>query len=321
MNQANNVTRIHAGVDVSKKTLDCWKPATKNKGGAHRSFDNDGKGIRSLLGWLPKGGHVVLESTGPYGELLVLMCHDLAVPVSVVNPNSVRDLARAHGQRAKTDKIDAELIARFADAVQPEPLPRPTKAQMALRSHIDLRESLVQERAAHRCRLAEERNPAVRQHLQETIAHHSRTIAALEKQIDSLIASCPRMTAMRGELRTIPGIGPVISATLAALLPELGSLSRKQVAALCGLAPYARDSGARKGKRYIFGGRAKLRRCLYLGAVSAVRSRRTPLAAQHKAMLARGKEKKVSLIALARKLAIRANTLCKPFTSIPHANH
>jgi len=305
---------------VSKKKLDCWKPATKNKGGIHKSFDNDGKGIAALVRWLPEGGHVVLESTGCYGELLVLMCHNLGVPVSVVNPESVRDLARAHGQRAKTDKIDAEFIARFAEAVNPEPLPKPTKAQMALRSLVDLRESLVEERTGHLCRLAAERNPAARLHLQETVAHHNKTIAAIEKQIDAIIASCPRMSAMRKELRKIPGIGPVISATLLALLPELGTLSRKQVAALCGLAPYARDSGAKKGKRYIFGGRVKLRRRLYMGAVSAVKTR-SPLAAQHKAMVARGKEKKVSLIAVARKLAIRANTICKPLLPIPYANH
>ena len=320
MNQENNIARTYAGVDVSKKTLDCWKPSTRNKGGSFKSFDNDGKDIAALLRWLPKGAHVVLESTGCYGEPLVLACHNLGVPVSVVNPNSVRDLARAHGQRAKTDRIDAELIARFADAVRPEPLPRPTKAQTALRAHVDLRETLVDERTRHLCRLAAESNPAVRLHLQETIAHLRKTVAAIEKQIDSLVSSCPRMAAMRRELRTIPGIGPVISATLIAFLPELGSLSRKQVAALCGLAPYARDSGAKKGKRFIFGGRAKLRRRLYMGAVSAVKAR-TPLAAQHKAMVARGKEKKVSLIAVARKLAIRANTLCKPFTSIPYANH
>jgi len=305
---------------VSKKTLDCWKSGRKNKGGSHKSFANDGKGIAALLRWLPKGGHAVLESTGSYGELLVVMCHNLGVPVSVVNPESVRNLAKAHGQRAKTDRIDAELIARFADAVQPEPAPAPTRTQMTLRSHVDLREALVEERTGRLCRLAQETNPAIRAHLESLAAHHNKTIAALEKQIDSLIASCPRMTAMRKALRTIPGIGPVISATLAAFLPELGTLSRKQMAALCGLAPYARDSGAKKGKRYIFGGRAKLRRRLYMGAVSAVKTR-TPLASQHKAMVARGKPKKVSLIAVARKLAIRANTLCKPLASIPYANH
>ena len=319
MNQYNIASK-YAGVDVGKKTLDCWKPATRNKGGSYKSFDNNAKGIAALLRWLPEGCHVVLESTGPYGEPLVFTCHNLGVPVSVVNPGSVRDLARAHGQRAKTDKLDAELIARFAESVRPEPLPKPTKAQMALRAHVDLREDLVCERTRHLCRLAAERNPALQAILErQVVAHLGQAIAALENQIDAIVASCPRLTAMRRQLRAIPGIGPVISATMVAFLPELGTLSRKQVAALCGLAPYARDSGARKGKRFISGGRAKLRRRLYMGAVSVVKTR-TPLAAQHKAMVARGKEKKVSLIAVARKLAIRANTLCKPLTSIPYAN-
>jgi len=131
---------------------------------------------------------------------------------------------------------------------------------------------------------------------------------------------CWKPATKNKELRKIPGIGPVISATLIALLPELGSLSRKRAAALCGLAPYAHDSGAKKGKRFILGGRAKLRRRLYMGAVAAVRTR-TPLAAQRKAMVKRGKLKKVSLIAVARKLAIRANTICKPLASLPYANH
>ena len=319
MNQANNITRIHVGVDVSKKKLDCHKPSTKNTGGTFKGFANDGKGIGALLRWIPKGGHVVVEATGGYEEALVATCHDLGVPVSVVNPKSVRDLARACGQRAKTDKIDAGSIARFADMVKPAPAPRPTRAQRALAAHVDLRERLVADRASHRNRLARETNPSLSLHLRSVTAHLSKTIAGIEKQIDALIASCPKMSAMRRELRKLPGIGPVISATLIALLPELGTLSRKQVAALCGLAPYARDSGAKNGKRYILGGRAKLRRRLYMGAVSAVKAR-TPLAAQHKAMVARNKPKKVSLIAVARKLVIRANTLCKPLASLSYAN-
>ena len=320
MNQDNNVTRTYAGVDVSKKQLDCWKPATKNKGAACKGFENNAKGIASLLRWIPEGAHVVLEATGCYGELLVAMCHNLGVPVSVVNPRSVRELAKAHGHHAKTDRLDAELIARFARAVNPKPAPRPTKAQRALAAHVDLREDMVSERTRHLCRLKSETDPSLLTILESQISRLEQAIAAIERQIDSLIASCTRMTAMRRQLRAIPGIGPVISASLVALLPELGTLSRKQTAALCGLAPYARDSGSRKGKRFILGGRAKLRRRLYMGAVSAVKTR-TPLAARHKAMVARGKPKKVSLIALARKLAIRANTLCKPLASIPYANH
>jgi len=303
---------------VSKAKLDCWKPTKGNKEAAFKSFANDGKGVAALLRWIPKGGHVVLEATGCYGELLACMCHNLGVPVSVVNPKNVRDLARAQGWHAKTDRIDAELIARFADIVEPAPAPKPTKAQRALRAHIDLRESLVEERTRHLCRLEKESNPSLRAIIKKQIAHLDGAIAGIERQIDALMASCPKMTAMRSQLRTIPGIGPVISASLIALLPELGTLSRKQAAAICGLAPYARDSGKKTGKRFITGGRAKLRRRLYMGACAILRTR-SLLTAQYKAMVARGKVKMVALIAIARKLAIRANSICKPLASLEYA--
>jgi len=262
---------------------------------------------------------VVAEATGSYEELLVCMSHNLGVAVSVVNPAGVRKFADAQGRHAKTDKLDAALIARYAEVFKPSHAPKPTKAQIALASHVDLREGLVNDRTCQLNRLDKEANPSLRAHLKKVIACLSQAIAGIEKQIEAIIASCPKMTILSRELRRIPGVGPVISSTLIALLPELGTLSRKQVAALCGLAPYARDSGKKKGKRYITGGRAKLRRRLYMGATAALRTR-TPLALQYKAMVARGKDKMVALIAVARKLAIRANTLCRPFTSLEYAS-
>jgi len=318
MNQ-KNITSKYAGVDVSKAGLDCWKQSTRNQGGSFKSFANNGKGIRALLKWIPEGGHVVAEATGGYEELLVCMSHNLGAAVSVVNPGGVRKFADAQGRHAKTDRLDAALIARYAEVFRPASLPKPTKAQMALASHVDLREGLVNDRTCQLNRLDKESNPSLRVHLEEVIDCLGKTIAKIEKQIDSLIASCPKMTILSRELRKIPGIGPVISSTLIALPPELGTLTRKEVAALCGLAPYARYSGKKKGRRYITAGRAKLRRRLYMGATATLRTR-TPLAAQYRAMVARGKDRMVALIAVARKLAIRANTLCKPFASLQHAD-
>ena len=318
MNQSN-IAPKYVGVDVSKAGLDCWKQSTRNQGGSFKNFANSGKGINALLKWIPKGGHVVAEATGGYEELLVCMSHNLGVPVSVVNPGGVRKFADAQGRHAKTDRLDAALIARYAEVFKPAPAPKPTKTQMALAAHVDLREGLVNDRTSQLNRLDKETNPSLRAHLKEVIDCLGKTIAKIEKQIDSLIASCPKMTVLSRKLRRVPGIGPVISSTLIALLPELGTLSRKEVAALCGLAPYARDSGKKKGKRYITGGRAKLRRRLYMGATALLRTR-TPLATQYKAMLAKGKLKMVALIAVARKLAILANSICKPFASLEYAD-
>ena len=320
MNQANNITRKHVGVDVSKAKLDCWKATKANKGGSFKSFANSGKGVKALLKWIPAGGHVVVEATGGYEELAVVTCHNLGVPVSVVNPKSVRDMANAQGRRAKTDRLDAELIARFADIVEPAPAPKPTKAQTALAAHVDLRENLVADRTRQLNRLEKETNPSLRSLLKSMIARFEKAISKIDKQIEAIIASCPKMTLMCKELRSIPGIGQVISSTLVALLPQLGTLSRRQVSALCGLAPYARDSGTKKGKRFISGGRGKLRRRLYMGALSLAKHQ-SPMAAQYRAMVARGKLKMVALVALARKLAILANTTCKPLSSLPYATH
>jgi len=144
------------------------------------------------------------------------------------------------------------------------------------------------------------------------------SIADIEALIEAIVASCPKMTALRSELLKIPGIGPVTSTALVAMLPEIGTLGRKQVAALCGVAPYARDSGKKKGKRRTMGGREILRRLSYMCA-RAVRRTRTSLAAKYKAMVERGKPNNVALIAIARKLVIRANSACKPFASMPYA--
>jgi len=313
MNHTNEI--IYVGADVSKDKLDCWKPSSKSKGGSFRSFPNTKSALAALLRWLPKGAHIIVEATGGYERTLRHGAHEKGIPISVVNPKPVRDFARAMGLRAKTDRIDAALLAGFGSALKPAATPEPDPRQVELDELCTLRQSLVAERSAHRCRIKQSESPAARWSIEALIKALEEQIARLEGQIDALCSSCPKMSLARGLLRTLPGVDKVVSAALLAWLPELGTLSRKQVAALAGLAPYANDSGKKNGKRFITGGRAKLRALLHMSATSIIRTR-SPLAFQYKSMVARGKVKSVSLVAIARKLVIRANTISKIIPSL-----
>jgi len=316
MNDTNSI--IHIGADVSGETLDCWKPSTQTAKGVHKGFPNTNAGIAALLRWLPKGAHLVAEASGGCERQLRMAAHQAGLRFSLVNPKAVRDFAKAGGLRAKTDRLDSELIARFARALDIPPEPKPDPARLELDELCTLRQSLVEERKAHRCRLKQAGSPAARLAIRPLIKALDSQIAALERRIDALCASCPRMSLLRKTLATLPGIGKILSASIIAWLPELGTLSRKQVAALVGLAPFANDSGKRKGQRFISGGRAKLRRALYMAAVSLANTK-SPLSRQYWSLRKRGKPVKVARIAVLRKLVIRANTICKPLASLPYA--
>jgi len=317
MNDTNSIT--HVGVDISKETLDCWKPAPKNDRGAFASFPNTKAGVAALLRWLPHDAHLAAEATGGYERLLRAAAHGSATRFSLLNPASVRSFARAQGLRAKTDRLDSELIARHARALNPPPEPKPDPRLLELDELCTLRQSLVEERKASLCRLAQASHPCARLSLKALLKAFDSQIASLERQIDSLCASSAGISQTRKTLMTLPGVGKVISAAIIAWLPELGSLSRKQVAALVGLAPYANESGKKKGRRSIRGGRAKLRCTLYMAAVSIARTK-SCLNAQYNSLRDRGKPVKVARIAILRKLLIRANTICKPLSSFSYAS-
>jgi len=317
MNDINSIT--HVGVDISMEVLDCWKPSAKNAKGVFASFPNTKAGMAALLRWLPGDAHLVAEATGGYERLLRATAHARSMRFSLLNPASVRSFARATGLRAKTDRLDSELIARYASALNPPPEPKPEPRLLELDELCTLRQSLVEERNAHLCRLRQACLPCARLALKAMLKALGKQISSLERRIDSLCASCPKISQTRKTLMALPGIGKVISAAIIAWLPELGTLSRKQVAALVGLAPYANESGKRKGKRSIRGGRAKLRRVLYMAAVSIARTK-SSLASQYKSLRDRSKPVKVARIAILRKLIIRANTICKPLPSLNYAS-
>jgi transposase len=279
------------GIDVSKGALDVQvRPSD-----AQWSVTNDEAGIRSLVAQLQIAApaQIVIEATGGYELAVVSALAAAGLPVIVVNPRAVRDFARATGQLAKTDQLDAGLLARFAEQIQPEIRPLADAEQQELDALLTRRRQLIEMLTAEKNRLQQVfvvRGTRVRKSL---TAH----IAYLTRERDDLLQSAP-------------GVGPVLSFTILAALPELGRLDRKAIAALVGVAPLNRDSGMFRGKRMIHGGRAPVRTALYMGALVATRHNPV-IRAFYQRLLAAGKPKKVALTACMRKLLIILNAMVR----------
>ena len=293
------------GIDVSKDRLDgCLRH--------QRTFqhDNTGPGIAQVVALLRPVAVtlVVVEATGGLEVPLVRALQKAAIPVAVVNPRQVRDFAKASGVLAKTDVIDAAVLAHFAEALRPRPL---SDAQtQALDALVTRRCQLIDMRTMERNRLGQCPEAAVRTNIQQHLDWLQQHIDRVEAELDQAVRSHPDWQARDQLQRSVPGIGPVSSRTLLASLPELGRLSGKQLAALVGLAPFAHDSGRHHGKRRIYGGRAEVRAVLYMGALTASRSQ-TPLGELFRRLRARGKEVKVALVAVARKLLTIVNAVVR----------
>lgn len=300
------MSELFIGVDVSKARLDVAVRPT----GEAWSTDNDEAGIAALVTRLTKLGAtlVVVEATG---GLEVAMVAELAaaVPVAVVNPRQVRDFARAMGQLAKTDRIDAEVLARFAEAVNPDPRPLKDEETRHLAALVSRRRQLRDMIVAESNRLG-----AAPKKLHKGIEKHidwlRRELRLLEKDLDGQIKSSPIWREKEDLMRGVKGIGPHSAATMLAEVPELGTLNRKQIAALVGVAPLNRDSGTYRGKRSIWGGRATVRAVLYMATLSAVRAN-PALRAFYKRLVANGKPKKVALTAAMRKLLTILNAIVR----------
>ncbi|HET7092073.1 MAG TPA: IS110 family transposase, partial [Thermomicrobiales bacterium] len=223
-------------------------------------------------------------------------------PVAVVNPRQARDFAKATGQLAKSDALDARMLAHFADAIRPLVRPLPDAEQQRLAALVTRRRQVVEMLVAERQRLSRAR-PAVRPRLIAHITWLEEDLAGLDHDLDAAIQASPAWRERDDLLRSVPGVGPVLSHTLLAELPELGPLDRKQIAALVGVAPLARESGRLRGRRGIWGGRAEVRRVLYMATVVAVRHNPT-LRAFYERLLAAGKPPKVALVAGMHKLLL-----------------
>ena len=301
-------TQTFVGIDVAKAHLDV---AVGPDGETFR-VANDPAGIAELVGRLAplSPALVVLEATGGYEVPALAALQVGAIPAAAVNPRQARDFAKATGRLAKTDRIDAQALAHFAEAVRPEPRPAATAERQALDALLSRRSQLVEMRVMESNRLGTCRDAAVRAGIERHLAWLDSELAEAERHLDAAVRASPAWRERDELLRGIPGIGPVTSRTLLASLPELGATDGGRLAALVGLAPYAHDSGTMKGARHIRGGRSDVRRALYMAALSAAR-REGPLKEFADRLRSRGKKAKVVLIAVARKLLTIANAVIR----------
>lgn len=286
------------GIDVGRDRLDiAVRPA-----GEAWSAPNDAAGVDGLVDRLAalRPALVVLEATGGLEAPAVAALGAAGLPVAVVNPRQVRDFAKATGQLAKTDALDARALARFAEAVRPAPRPLPDAEQRLLAALLARRRQLVEMLGAERQRLARAL-PALRPRLAAHVEWLERELGEADAELDRAVQASPAWRAREELLRGVPGVGPVLARTLLAELPELGRLDRKRIAALVGVAPLARESGRLRGRRGVWGGRAQVRRVLSMAALVAVR-RNPVIAAFHARLRAAGKPPKVALVACMHKL-------------------
>lgn len=308
MNTAAQVSSVGwTGIDVSKDKLDVYNCALSS----HRQFDNDKAGIEALYQYLIKQANVavVCEATGGYESQMAYYLHQQGLRVSVVNPRPVRDLAKGLNKLAKTDAIDAWAIAQYGSIVQPAPTVFASTLEQELKSLVIRRTQLVEMMSAEKNRAKQLRGPA-KDEVTEHIDWLTERVKQLDKKIEQLSQSTQQWQEKRELLQSPKGIGPVISASLLVLLPELGQLNRRQITALVGLAPFNRDSGQHQGKRTIWGGRAAVRTLLYLGTLSALRHN-PPIRAYYKHLKDKGKVPKVAIVACMRKILVCLNAMVK----------
>jgi transposase len=298
------------GIDVAKAWLDV---ASSSEERVWR-VSNDHAGITTLVADLVARAPqlVVLEATGGQETAVTAALVTAGVTVAVVNPRQVRDFARATGQLAKSDALDARVLALFAARVQPPPRPLPDVVAQELAALLARRRQLVEMRTAEQHRrptLAARLRPALDAH----VVWLSQQIAELDQELDRTLRASPVWREKEGLLRTIPGIGPVVARTLLGELPDLGALNRWEVAALAGVAPLNQDSGRHQGKRRTWGGRAPVRAALYMAAATATRCNPTIRALYIRLRVA-GKPAKVALVACMRKLLTIANAILRDAT-------
>jgi transposase len=295
------------GIDVSKAQLDLATHLHKGT----RTFLNDGPGIGKLVGLVHSLAPtlVVLEATGGYELPVACALAAARLPVVVVNPRQVRDFAKSLGRLAKTDAIDASVLAHFGFAVRPEVRPLPEPDAQQLQAIVIRRQQLQEMLTAENNRL-ETAAPLVRKGITSHIAWLRKQLATIDDDLDRTVRSSPVWRDKDQLLRSVPSVGPKTSVMLLAKLPELGSLNRRKIAALVGVAPFNHDSGRFRGERHIWGGRADVRCALYMATLSAIRH--NPLIADfYRRLKADGKKPKVALVACMRKLLTVLNAMLK----------
>lgn len=301
------VAPIVAGIDVAKAGVEVCVLA-----GAKPVWQQPCDDLAGLADRLRRDrvGLVVLEPTGGYERPVVAALAAAGLAVALVNARQIRAFARARGLLAKTDRIDARLLAEYARRMDPVPRPPKPPARQRLSALVRRRRQLVEARKAELTRRPQSDDPDLRAGIDAHLAFLATQVRALDQAIARHIADHPDLARTARLLRSMPGIGPVAAATLIADLPELGQLSRRAIAALVGLAPYNRDSGTRNGQRAIAGGRANLRSTLHMGLIAAIR-RDNPLRAAYQALRQRGKPHKLAATAVLRKMVVQLNAILR----------
>ena len=303
---------IFVGIDVSKRRLDIHlRPS-----GESFTIDYDDESVAALIERLVAlaPALIVLEATGGLEVPLAAALATARLPVAVVNPRQVRAFARAMGRLAKTDRLDAAAIARFAEAVRPPVRPLPDEATRRLGALVARRRQLLEMVVAERNR-RHATDPALHGQIDAHLRWLEEALAEIEHDLEGAIRESTVWCVKEELLLSVPGIGPVSARTLLAELPELGSLTRRQAAALVGVAPFSRDSGKMRGRRTVWGGRAALRACLYMAAVAAARGSNPAIAAFYKRLRQAGKPAKLALTACMRKLVVTLNAMLRTNTA------
>lgn len=298
---------LYVGIDVAKQALDYASDPV----GLQGRVENNPDGIAQLINLLQTQPVklVVLEATGGLEVPVVAALLSAGLPVAVVNPRQVRHFARATGQLAKTDRIDGRILAQFGRAVRPRVAQLPDEASQALAALVTRRRQVIDMLTAEHNRLTST-HPSQRAHLQAHIDWLEAELKGLDQDLDQQIRQSPVWKAKDEQLRSTPGVGPVLSHTLLADLPELGQLDRQQIAALVGVAPFNHDSGQAHGRRQVWGGRAQVRSVLYMAALSARRFNPV-IRAFYERLIQAGKPFKVAVTACMRKLLTILNAMVK----------
>jgi len=299
---------MYVGIDISKDRLDvCLLPCD------HRlTLSNDSKGLDELIERLIAGGSpiIVMEATGGYEVPIAGALLAKGLRAAIVNPKRVRDFARAMGRLAKTDSIDAHVLARFAQEMKPEIRPLPNESELFIRELVRRRQQLVDVRTAEKNRLHRAVSLQVKKSIQILIDTVNQQILEIENQLNDEIKGNPVLNEKDQLLQSVPGVGPNTARMLLAALPELGKLSGKQMASLVGVAPFNRDSGKMRGRRMVFGGRTSVRNLLYMAALVASRHNKT-IREFYSRLRNSGKTAKVCIVAAIRKLVVILNAMLR----------
>lgn len=308
---------IYVGIDVSKDKLDVGVKVTEAGSAprpakrAHETWisGNTAGGVADLVRRVKAMNpeRIAVEATGGYEQRVFQALREAGLPAVIVNPGNVREFAKAMGRQAKTDRIDALVLAHFAEIRQPEVLPLPTENQRRIAELRGLRTDLLATRVAYTNRL-ENCGAEVRTHIEKLVGNVEAEVAAVDAKLADALAATPEDAAKAALVQSVPGVGPVTAATLVGELPELGRLNRRQISALVGVAPMNRDSGRQHGKRAVHGGRNEVRRVLFMAAFSA-RRHNSVLRAFADRLVAAGKPFKVVMTACMRKLLIILNAM------------